>query len=557
MQINTHLGIKFGKAPYKALWLSAFLYLLVFVLYSFPLVENFSAAFISPAQNGDPPVFVWNVHQFSSAIEAHENPFYTYRQIAPVGGNLIMHSNTLVFSIANLVFNNPEFSVNFVLALSFILSGIGAFFLTYRACGNVYWSFLSGFFFAFSPYKTAHLVEHFNLMLTATIPFFALSFIRTFDFVPGKFWPNKIHLKWLLWSFSLGILAFLSDYYTTFFMLYLAMFVWLYNAFVAGKVFRFNSFTFWLKTVAVLVISHFIIRLLRLTLDDNAAFWLGGDLLQYAIPSHNSAWFGSKALWDIKNTIQPYAYSIEYEMFLGWSFLLVAIFAAILFIQKKNKLGIFSFLSLVFAMLCIPALKVYGKEIFNLPTSVLHFVPFFNHVHVPPRFVLMLGLVLPISVALPFALNKGLKWLPIALFFVLLIEFLPQKHSLLQRQNMPAWVPKVKNSKAEVLVPIPTGLRDGLRGYGSFNSNHLYYQLEHQKPIVGGYLSRLPLSTYEVYKTTLGLKENGCIDEKVAIEFPNAVYVIDSVFVKENDCNLDFLKDKEVYWTTKDENPKP
>ncbi len=557
MQINTHLGIKFGVAPQKAAWVSAFLYLLVFVLYSFPLVENFSAAFISPAQNGDPPVFVWNVHQFSSAIEAHENPFYTYRQIAPVGGNLIMHSNTLVFSLFNLVINQPELSVNIVLGLSFILSGLGAFLLAYRSCGNVYWSFLAGFFFAFSPYKTAHLVEHFNLMLTATIPFFALSFFQSFDFSPGKFWPNKVHAKWLLWSFGLGIIAFLSDYYTTFFMLYLAMFVWLYNAFVAGKVFRFTSFTFWLKTIAVLVITHFVVRLLRLSLDDNAAFWLGGDLLQYAIPSHNSAWFGSKALWDIKNTIQPYAYSIEYEMFLGWSFLLVAIFAAILFIQKKNKLGIFSFLSLVFAMLCIPALKVYGKEIFNLPTSVLHFVPFFNHVHVPPRFVLMLGLVLPISVALPFALNKGLKWLPIALFFVLLIEFLPQKHSLLQRQNMPAWVPKVKNSKAEVLVPIPTGLRDGLRGYGSFNSNHLYYQLEHQKPIVGGYLSRLPLSTYEVYKTTLGLKENGCIDEKVAMEFPNAVYVIDSVFVKENGCNLDFLKDKEVYWTTKDENPKP
>jgi hypothetical protein len=158
--------------------------------------------------------------------------------------------------------------------------------------------------------------------------------------------------------------------------------------------------------------------LLRLTLDDNAAFWLGGDLLQYAIPSHNSAWFGSKALWDIKNTIQPYAYSIEYEMFLGWSFLLVAIFAAILFIQKKNKLGIFSFLSLVFAMLCIPALKVYGKEIFNLPTSVLHFVPFFNHVHVPPRFVLMLGLVLPISVALPLVKIKYSNLIALFLFCV-------------------------------------------------------------------------------------------------------------------------------------------
>jgi hypothetical protein len=304
---------------------------------------------------------------------------------------------------------------------------------------------------------------------------------------------------------------------------------------------------FWAKTVAILVLFHFVVSFLIQHADDKAAFWLGGDIVQFFIPAHNSFWFEGLSLRNFKDSIQPYAGSIEYEMFLGWTFLLFVLYILVKNIRSTVKISLMTFLSLVFFSMCLPAFKIMGNSMFNMPTSVLHFIPFFNHVHVPPRIVLMLSLVLPMAVSTYLTEIKLKNAISGILFLLLFVEFLPKSYPMITPDKIPEWVAKVKSSDAEVLIPVPTGLRDGLTGYGQFNSNHLYYQTKHHKPLVGGYLSRLPVETYDYYKDSLGLNEAGCFDTTILIKFPNAVWVIDSAAVSLPCRDID-LKNYEVYY---------
>lgn len=520
---NHHLGFAFDPPPLiTSIGVSLF-YLFVFLLYSYPLISDFTGSFISPAQNGDPAVFVWNAYNFTESIHNGENPFYTNRQIFPVGGSMIMHSHTTFISLFNLVFDNPILSANVALLLSFVFSGLGGFLLSYKFNQSLSGSVLVGFIFSFAPFKTAHLLEHYNLMLTAVIPFFALAYNKAFTFTPQKFLPINYSTKWILVCILIGGLGLLSDYYITFFMLYYAGLVWLYNAFLCNKTFVISK-----KTISQFILSimffHFVVQLAKLYLDDKAAFWLGGDIAAFFTPSYNSYLFGNEWLRNFKDSFQPYQGSLEYEMFLGWTLLLSAIVLLLKFFKKQFTHSLTGFLTVLFFLMCLPAIKVFGISLLNTPTSVLHFIPFFNHVHVPPRIVLMLGLFLPILIVKYLLVFPKQNRIILSIFLLLFVEYYPKPFPTMSQKDVPEWVHTVKNSDYEKVIPVPTGLRDGLKGYGNFNSNHLFYQTIHKKPIIGGYLSRLPESTFLYYRDILGLDSSGIFKNKNSPILQNAFW---------------------------------
>src|SRR5690606_9794291 len=150
---NRQFGFQSNYVSYKALIIAAICYSLVFLIYTRPLISYFTDGFISPPQHGDSPVFVWNVHSFYETVIHNNNPFYSYSQLYPIGGDLIMHSNLLIIGLVNLLVNNPILSINLMLYLSFVLSGIGALILCYKHCQSFGWSLVAGFIFAFCPYK--------------------------------------------------------------------------------------------------------------------------------------------------------------------------------------------------------------------------------------------------------------------------------------------------------------------------------------------------------------------------------------------------------------------
>jgi len=521
---NYHLGFVYGTPSFLTSFGVSLFYLAVFLLYSYPLISDFAGSFISPAQNGDPAVFVWNAFNFSESFKNGENPFYSTRQVFPIGGSMIMHSHTSIISLINLVLDNPILSANLALLLSFVFSGLGAFLLSYKFNKSISGSLLVGFIFSFAPFKTAHLIEHYNLMLTAVIPFFALAFNRAFTFKASKFVPARVSIKWILVCILIGLIGLISDYYITFFMLYYAGLVWVYNAFVSSKSFEITK-----KTISQFILSlmffHFLAQLAKIYLDDNAAFWLGGDIAAFFTPSFNSYLFGNEWLRSFKDGFQPYQGSLEYEMFLGWTLIIAVIIILFKFFKRQFTLKLTSFLTILFFIMCLPAIKVYGISLINSPTSVLHFIPFFNHMHVPPRFVLMLGLFLPLVVVRYLLLLPKHNKVIMSIFLLLFVEYYPKPYSTLSQKDVPNWVHEVKNSTYEKVIPVPTGLRDGLKGYGNFNSNHLFYQTIHKKTLLGGYFSRLPESTFIFYRDSLGLDSSGVFRNKELPLLQNGYWV--------------------------------
>lgn len=521
---NQHFGFLYDLPRFKWAVLALVLYATAYLTYTFPLLQDFAGSFISPPKDGDSPAFVWNVYNFHEAFKKGEPLFYTQRQLFPLGGNTIMNSNITIVSIFNLIIDNPILSINIALLLSFALSGLGAFFLTYRFTESFWGSLLGGFIFAFAPYKISHLVSHYNLMLTAVIPFFVLNFNKAFEFEQGKFLPKKTHVQWVLVCFLLGVIGLLSDYYTTFFMLYYVGIVWAYNAWIAGKTFSMTWKNL-MKQLALFVIFHILIQQAKLFLDDNGAFWLGGNLIDFFVPSLNSLWFGGEWLQNFKDSFHPEKGSVEYEMFLGWSLILLLFYVWYKSGQKEFRFSMSTFMTLVFMAICLPAVKIFNIFLFNMPTAALHFIPFVNHIHVPPRFVLMVCLFLPLIIVNFFKNMPKSDYFFAILLSVLFIEYYPKTYATMSAKDVPAWVYEVKNSDAKLVIPVPTGLRDGIKGWGYFNSNQLYYQTIHGKTLMGGYLSRLPEHTFEFYRDSLGLDERGFPTEKTYQMFPDAVYI--------------------------------
>ncbi|HWZ21520.1 MAG TPA: hypothetical protein VNW06_02635, partial [Cytophagaceae bacterium] len=483
-------------------------YCIIAIIFTYPIVYHLSDAIIvDDPKNGDASQFIWDVYIFKKNILNFENPFYTNDLFYPAKANLLMHTYTPVIGIFALFFNNNFLALNMFLLASFILSAYGAYLLAKRYIENNVLCFLCGFIFSFSTYKTMHLLGHYHLMLTATIPFFILCFLNGFSYATKKFIPSIINTKYVLGCVVLFFITLLSDYYSSFFIIYFVILFSLYNKFLKDASINWRSYKTWGYILLIFVASHIIIRLLRLTgVDDKGAFYWQGDLLAYLVPPTNSSLYGetySSKLISLFH-IQRFGEGI---VFFGYVFFFcVLIFFRDVFkgaIQKNIRSLVF--LSLIFFCIIIPGLKINGKELLNLPTSIIHFIPFINNIRCSPRIFVMLSLFFPIAVFYSVDnLIKGLGiWrysISIGIVALFIIEYKPKPYDLFYLNDVPEAMYYIKDlNENKVLMPIPTGIKDGLVGYGIFNTENLYFQTIHKKKVIGGYISRLDKSIIELY----------------------------------------------------------
>src|SRR5688572_2057966 len=495
-------------------WLEIFglalFYTAVFLIYTFPLVSHFSDGFPGfDTGNSDANQYIWNIYNFKRAVLAGSNPWFTDLLLYPKGSSLLFHTYTPVLGVFGLLFSNNIVAVNSGLLLSFVLSGIGAFWLSFRLVPNKFLALITGLVFAFSPYKTAHLLEHYHLMLTATIPFFVLSFLKAFTFISGKFWPAVKSVKAVIVCFLLGFITLLSDYYALFFLLYFcgayAIFYWL----ELGNI-NWRKPKPWLILGAVFLIAPQLVRLLKKWgVSDKGGLWWGGDLAGYLLPPDNLRWFSTETSQKLYATESIFNNpgSVENVVFLGWTLLVLTVFA--IFKSRKFKpepfIKPFIFLAFLFWLITMPELSVFGKIWFRTPTALLHFIPFFNNIRCPTRAVVMLTLFLPI-VCFYFLHNWLLlknSWLqkviPVLLLFVIFLEFQPKATPLITKANMPKAYAEIAKAKGEVAFILPLGIRDGFQEKGHVVLNDLFYQTQHGKKMPGAYISRIDQKDFDSF----------------------------------------------------------
>jgi hypothetical protein len=226
----------------------------------------------------------------------------------------------------------------------------------------------------------------------------------------------------------------------------------------------------------------------------------GHDLLAFFVPNPMNPWLGAPFRETLARLPNGF---VENVAAIPWVLLTVIVVA----LASGRKLPRYwlVFTATVALLAMGPFVHVGGVNTFvPTPWTLLRFIPVIGAARMPTRFGVLV--LLGASMLLAFALRDlRTRWRRPALTTacvggLLLIELSPAP-----RPVHSAAVPSVYRIIAADPRPIrvlnlPFGLSDGLSSYGSTTPAWQFFQTVHEKPLLGGALSRLPRSRIEYYE---------------------------------------------------------
>ena len=226
----------------------------------------------------------------------------------------------------------------------------------------------------------------------------------------------------------------------------------------------------------------------------------GVDALAWLVPNPLHPWFGRVGATWLSNLPNGY---VENIASIPWTAVAV-IGAASIFAGFKGTRGWWFFL-ILFGLLSLgPFVHIAGLNTYvPTPWALLRYLPIVGAARMPTRMTIMVMLAVAMLVSMALAKwREGSRHRRVILgaaVALLLVELLPAP-----RQLYPAAVPEVTrmiaaDPRAIRVLNLPFGVKDGLSSRGGFSTAYQYHQTAHQKPLVGGYLSRLPPATFDRY----------------------------------------------------------
>jgi len=134
----------------------------------------------------------------------------------------------------------------------------------------------------------------------------------------------------------------------------------------------------------------------------------------------------------------------------------------------------------------------------------VRFVPIVANARMPGRAIVVVYLVVAIlaAIGLDRLRSRGGRMQAVAwcLVLMLLVEVMPGRPPFYLPDMPSAYAALHDAPLTGAVCELPLGLRDGFGETGSFDSAVLLHQMMHERPIVGGFVARLPpviAATYE------------------------------------------------------------
>ena len=226
-------------------------------------------------------------------------------------------------------------------------------------------------------------------------------------------------------------------------------------------------------------------------------FWrssaAGLDLLTLFVPNPMHPWFGQFFQGWLAR--QPHT-SIENVASIPWT--VVATVLVAVWSRRTFAPRFWMAFTVAFACLALgPFVHAAGYNLYiPTPWAILRYVPIVGAARMPTRIiaVVMLGIALLLAFAIREIKERVRRpaVLVFALSALLVFELLPSP-----RVTYSAAVPGIFNIVAAdprplALLSLPFGMHDGLKAFGEANPMRQFFQTVHGKPLVGGYISRLP-----------------------------------------------------------------
>jgi len=474
----------------------------------------------------------WAMDQVYRNIISGNNPFVTSPAILyPFGTDYVSTDSGNGFLFLFLrSFLSPHQSLSVIVAFGLLLASLGMYVLLRKLKIKRMTSFVIGSMFAYMTFLMPRL-GHLNYMAIYVFPwmyYFLISLLQ----------KNSIKQK-IIYSVFVGFLFVVTLYANAYYFIMLCisfLSLGLYLLFLRkGKIFKdifskyieiitaFTAILFFGMPYFLQIYKTRLFEGLPKTEGWGGAIQFSSDLFGYIIPSIYSFFMHPVANFWGKNFV--FAGGIfEQFTYPGMMIISAYLFLVFLFLRKKlptkfqKNIAPFFIVSIVFWVLTLgPFLHVFGhwaltvddgiRIVVPLPYILLHYVPFLANIRVPARLIVAFIFFAYIVTAylIDFFLSskskKFIRFFYIGLFAVFIIDhyfyittpatrFIPYRaYEYLKEQpdNM-------------TVFQIPSTVRDGFVYFGSPDAiEFIEGQTIHQKPMVGGYLGRVPSFKRDYY----------------------------------------------------------
>jgi hypothetical protein len=219
----------------------------------------------------------------------------------------------------------------------------------------------------------------------------------------------------------------------------------------------------------------------------------GVDLLAFFVPNPNHP-LASDAVRDwLAGTAGTYVESV--------ASLSLAALAVVAFAVGPRRVRLPPFwlgLSVAFLLLSLgPFVRLGGVNTHVPgPWALLRYVPLVGSARSPSRFpvVVSIGVAVLFAVALRSLAvrSQRARLLHLAIGMALLFELWPAPRRLYAATIPTIYRTIAADTRDVRVLDLPTGIRDGTFSSGNFSALSQFYQTAHGKPLLGGYLSRVP-----------------------------------------------------------------
>ncbi len=475
-------------------------------------------------------------------LKVFKNPFTpTDRFLYPFEINYSLSdtstSNFLFFLLFRPFLDSYQLLILIVL-INIFLSSFVMYILLRGFKINYYISFISSLIYGFTPYISQRIQGHDTY---TSIYLFPLTLLIIFKFLKAKEFNKKLILSVI---FGLVMAFTLLSNFQYFLSVLLSIIFFVVLFFIKDRKKLFDFIKTNLMYIGYSIASFFIILIPWTIQVKNfistygiepipgfgGAVELSADVLNFFIPSEYNPFYNS--FFRTINDNIPILGNIKNIYFNSWGSLaypgviVIGLFIYLIVTKKDlpKKLWIkikpYFIATVFFVVLTLgPFLKVFGnwfiileEEIrvyLPLPFLGLHYIPGLNSMRAPSRFtpIYVFFAVIVVAFFLNYIYqkikNNKKRILFISCLFLIFLFDQFYKIGPLNTQKIPLneYLFIKSHSKNGVVLEIPFTVRDGFQYIGFVHAlSPMKGALIHEKPIIGGYIPRIPQRIFDYYK---------------------------------------------------------
>lgn len=273
----------------------------------------------------------------------------------------------------------------------------------------------------------------------------------------------------------------------------------------------FSPRVFGVAAVACVVLMSPVIYAMRAQTNDASwikptIFWRssapGVDALAFLLPNPNHRLFGDLSRQWL--TSRPGGFA---ENAASLTFVALCTIAIAYGLYRFQRGRLWVALAAFFAWLSLGPFVFVGGINTAVPTpwALLRYVPVIGSARMPARLSVLVMLL--VSVLFAAALRRiaaahrvQRRWVLAGVGALLLFELAPFPRTLYAASIPRMYQTIAADPRSVRVLEVPFGIRDGLSSYGDLSAATQFYQTLHEKPLIGGYLSRVPRSEVRRYR---------------------------------------------------------